>query len=90
MWEEQPEYQKAQAKMMGVGVVLAFLAGVVFCVSRREWHLLRQVLLMGGAFAFCMGLLSGTAWLLVRIFARRRSHKGTDNSGTREGPPSVR
>jgi len=75
MWEEQPEYQKAQAKMIGVGVVLVFLLGIVYCVFERDWHLLRQVLAFAGAFLFCMGLLSGTAWLLVRIFARRRSHR---------------
>jgi len=75
MWEEQPEYQRAQAKMIGVGVVLVFLAGIVYCVCEGDWHLLGQILLFGGALVFCMGLLSGTAWLLVRIFSRRRAHR---------------
>ena len=72
MWEEHPEYQKAQAKMIGVGLVLLFIAGVVYSISERDWHLLRQVLLFAAAFVFCIGLMSGTAWLVVKILTRRR------------------
>src|SRR5205823_1146300 len=33
-------------------------------------HLLRQVLLLTGAFVFCVGVFSGTAWLMVKILIR--------------------
>lgn len=72
MWEEQPEYQKAQAKLIGVALVLLFIYGVVYCVSERDWDPLRQVLLFAGALVIAFGLLSGTAWLLVKIFTRGR------------------
>ena len=72
MWEEHPEYQKAQAKMIGIGLVLLLVAGIVYCISERDWDTMRQVLLFAGAIVFCLALLSGTAWLLVRIFTRRR------------------
>ena len=71
MWEEHPEYQKLQAKMIGLGLVLLLVAGVAYCISERDWDSLRQVLLFAGAIVFCLALLSGTAWLLVRIFTRR-------------------
>ena len=70
MWEEQPEYQKAQAKLIGVALVLLFIYGVVYCISERDWDLLKQILLFAGALVIAFGLLSGTAWLLVKIFAR--------------------
>ncbi len=72
MWEEQPKYQKAQAKLIGVVLVLLFIYGVVCCISERNWDLLRQVLLYAGALVVASGLLSGTAWLLVRILTRGR------------------
>jgi hypothetical protein len=64
MWEEHPDYQKAQAKMTGLGLVLLFIAGVVYRISERDWHLLAQILLLTGAFVFYLVLLSGTAWLV--------------------------
>jgi hypothetical protein len=71
MWEEHPAYQKAQAAAIGVGLVLLLLAGIVYCVSERNWPLLGQVLLFAGTLVLCLVLLSLTARLLVRIFTRR-------------------
>jgi hypothetical protein len=73
MWEENPEYQKAQAKMIGIGLVLLFVAGVVFCVLERDWHLLGELFKFAGALVFCMGLLYGAARLLVRILGQSAS-----------------
>jgi hypothetical protein len=79
MWEEQPEYQKAQAKLIGVTLVGLFIYGVVCCVLERDWALLKEVLLIVGALIIAFGLLSGTAWLLVKIFTRnRRRNSGED------------
>jgi len=75
MWEEHPSYQKAQAAASGVGLVLLLLAGVVYCVSERNWSLLGQVLLLAGSLVFSLALLSLTARLLVRVLTRRRNEK---------------
>jgi hypothetical protein len=32
MWKEEPEYQKAQAKMIAIGIVLLFIGGIVYSV----------------------------------------------------------
>ena len=72
MWDEHPESQKAQAKLIGVILVLLFIYGVVYCILERDWDLLGQVLLFAGALVVAIGLLSGTAWLLVKIFTRGR------------------
>jgi hypothetical protein len=71
MWEEHPEYQKAQAKLIGIGLVLLLVAGIADCISERDWDSLRQVLLFAGAIVLCLALLSGTARLVVGIFTRR-------------------
>lgn len=75
MWEEHPAYQKAQVAVIGVGLALLLLAGVVHCVSERNWELLGQVLLLAGSLLFCLALLSLTARLLVRVFTRKRHEK---------------
>jgi len=81
MWEEHPAYQKAQAAAIGVGLVLLLVAGVVYCVSERDWHLLAQVLLFAGGLVFCLVLLSFTARLLVWLFTRRRSGGSAKRDG---------
>jgi hypothetical protein len=70
MWEEEPWYQKQQMKTIGVLIVVFFAVYVLYAVSERDWHLLRQTLLFGAALLIAMGTLSGTAWLLVKIFTR--------------------
>jgi len=70
MWEEHPWYQKQQMKTIGVLIVVLFVVYVGYAVSEHDWHLLRQILLYGAALLIAMGLLSGTAWLLVKIFTR--------------------
>lgn len=75
MWEEHPAYQKAQAAGIGIGLVLLLLAGVVYCVSERDWRLLAQVLLIAGSGVFCLALLSFAARLLVMGFSRRKEKR---------------
>ena len=72
MWEEHPEYQKAQAKMLGIGLALLFVSVVAYSISGRDWHLLWQVLSAAGALLLSGALLSGAAWLIVRLFTRKR------------------
>ena len=78
MWEEHPEYQKLQAKTIGVGLVLLFLGCIVYSISREDWQMLRLVLFIGVAFVISVALLSGTAWAVVRVLTQKRRSK--DNS----------
>jgi len=71
MWEEHPEYQKSQMRLIGIGVALWVAVYIVFSISNRDWDLLRQILLFVGAFVFVFGLFSGGAWLLVRLFTKK-------------------
>jgi hypothetical protein len=71
VWEGDPAYQEAQVAATGVGLILLFIACVVYCLSRSDWHLLCQVLRFAGALVFCLALLSLTGRLLVKVFTRR-------------------
>ena len=73
MWEEHPEYQKSQALMVGVLVLMLFGLYVGFAIVNRDWDLLRKTLLLAGALVGVLGLLSGLAWLVVKIFTRGRT-----------------
>lgn len=75
MWEEHPAYQKAQAAAIGIGLILLFIAGVVYCVSERDWHSLSLVLLFAGGLVFCLALLSLAARLVVRVLTRKRNER---------------
>jgi uncharacterized membrane protein YbaN (DUF454 family) len=80
MWEEHPEYQKQQALTIGL-IILALLvlyAGYAF--RKRNWELLGQVLMIAAAMIVAIGLLSGTVWLLVKIFTRRKPEPRQDGS----------
>lgn len=75
MWEEHPECQKQQAKMIGVLVVFTIILYIGYAIKERDWDLLRQVLLYSGALIISLGLLSGTAWLFVKILTRLKKHE---------------
>ena len=65
--------------MMGGTLVRLFIYGAVYCISERDLGLLKQVLLFAGALVVAFGFMSGTAWLLVKIFTRgRRRDSGED------------
>ena len=70
MWEEHPDYQKLQAGVIGlllVGILVFFIVG---SIVERDWEMLKQTLLFAGAFLAAIGLLSGTAWLAVKLLTR--------------------
>ena len=71
MWEEHPWYRKQQARTIGLFVVglVVFYAG--YDITHRDWPLLGQVLMAATGLVVAIGLLSGIAWLVVRLLARR-------------------
>jgi formate hydrogenlyase subunit 3/multisubunit Na+/H+ antiporter MnhD subunit len=73
MWEEHPQYQKSQMRLIGIVVALLIAIYVVSAVSNHDWNLLGQILLFVGAFAVAFGLLFVFVWLLVKIFTRRQA-----------------
>jgi formate hydrogenlyase subunit 3/multisubunit Na+/H+ antiporter MnhD subunit len=73
MWEEEPWYQKQQARLIGFGVALLVTIYIVFAIANHDWDLLRQILLFVGAFTIAFSLIFGFVWLVVRIFSCRHS-----------------
>ena len=71
MWEEHPEYQKSQMRLIGIGAALLVVIYIIFAVSNHDWDLLRQILLFVGAFVLAIGLFTGGAWLLVRLLTKK-------------------
>jgi hypothetical protein len=73
MWEEHPEYQKSQAKAIGLLVVVMFLGAVIYSASNRHWDLLRLVLNAGIGLAVALAIFPLAAWIVVKVVARRQS-----------------
>lgn len=73
MWEEHPEYQKLQARVIGLGVSALAALYIIDAVAQHDWDLLKQVLVFVGAFVVAFGLVFGFVWLLVKIFTRRQT-----------------
>ncbi len=86
MWEENPEFQKQQGRLIAVLLLFLVVVYVVGAIVTRDWDLLEQVLLFTGAFVIALGLLFGFVWVLMKIFTRKRredskiedSHKKAD------------
>lgn len=77
MWEEHPEYQKQQAKMIGVLILLVFALYVGYCIEEQDWALLKSVLEFAGAFIAVLAVFPICAWLLVKLLKRNRTNDST-------------
>jgi len=75
MWEEHPAYQKQQAKIIGVLAFIIFFLYTGYAISERDWHVLGQTLLFAAALIASVGLLSGSAWLVVKVLLRDREDR---------------
>jgi hypothetical protein len=73
MWEEDPAYQKAQARMVGLLVLLLFIGSASYCALNRDWEGMRLVLYAGFGLAVALALFSLAAWLVVKAVARFRA-----------------
>ena len=73
MWEEHPEYQKAQARMIGLLVLMVFLCSLIYYVSKRDWDLFRQVLYAGVGLLVALAIFPFAAWVFVKVVGRRRN-----------------
>jgi len=79
MWEEHPEYQKAQMRLIGLGLLALTIIGILYAAREQDWDLLRQVFLMAGGLIIALCLISGFVWTLIKIFTRKPGNdKGTD------------
>jgi hypothetical protein len=81
MWEEHPEYQKQQARWIGLGIAALIVLYIVFAVIHHDWDLLGQVLLFVADFAMALGLVFGFVWLVVKIFTTRNANKSKSKDG---------
>jgi hypothetical protein len=73
MWEEHPDYQKAQARLIGLGMALIVIGYSIYAIVEQDWDLLRHILLFAGAFIFALALIFGFVWMLMKIFTRKRA-----------------
>lgn len=73
MWEEHPKYQKRQVQLIGVLLLFLLAVAVVSFIATRDWDSLKQVFLFAGAFAIALGFVVGFAWMVVKIFTRKRA-----------------
>ncbi len=73
MWEEHPEYQKRQARMIGLIVLALLLLYLGYAIIHRDRNVLKTTLQVAAAVIIALGVLSGSAWLVVRFFTRPRS-----------------
>ena len=80
MWEEHPAYQKAQARMIGLLVAMLFVCSAIYCVSKRDWDLLRLVLYAGAGLFAALALLPVAAWLIIKVLRRLRGSASKSNS----------
>ena len=79
MWEEHPEYQKAQMRLIGLGLAALTIVGIIYAACEPGWDLLRQMLLMAGGLIIALGLIFGFVRALVKIFTRKPGNeKGTE------------
>ena len=73
MWEEHPEYQKAQVRLIGFLLLLLLIVTVVSLAVAHDWDSLKQVLLFAGAFVIALALVFGVVWTMVKIFTRKHA-----------------
>jgi len=74
MWEEHPEYQKHQAKMIGGLIVLVLVLSIGYCIKKQDRDLLKNVLELAAAFLVGLALLPIFAWLIVKLLKRSTSN----------------
>lgn len=79
MWEEEPWYQKQQAKKIGLTVLGLFALYLGWAVVHRDWDLLKGTLVAGGCLIAALGLLVGLVWVLVKVFTRSSSKQPRRN-----------
>ncbi len=70
MWEEHPEYQKAQARMIGLLVLAVFIGSALYGVAKHNWEILRLVLYAGVGLILAVAVLSLGGRLVVKALSR--------------------
>lgn len=73
MWEEHPEYQKHQAKMLGVLILLVWVLYVGHSIEEHDWDLLKSIIAFTGAFAAVVAAFPIGAWLIVKLIKKMGS-----------------
>ena len=73
MWEEHPAYQKLQAAMVGLLVLVLFIGGVLYCTSTGDWDSLRLVIYAAAGLVVALAIFPLAAWVIVKAVARRRA-----------------
>ena len=75
MWEEHPEHQKWQARMIGLLSLFCFVVYTLHFISGHDWDSLETSLLVVGGIIIGMGMFVGFVRALVKIFATKSRDK---------------
>jgi len=70
MWEEHPEYQKSQMRLIGWIVAAVIVYFLIWAAVQREWDIFFDICLVVGGVALVLSLLVGLVWLVVKILTR--------------------
>lgn len=70
MWEEHPEYQKHQAKMIGVLILLVLALYIGYSIKERDWDLLKNVIEFTGAFVVVLAAFPLCAWFILKLIKK--------------------
>jgi hypothetical protein len=73
MWEEHPEYQKQQAKLLGVLLVLLFIYGMMIA---DDWEDRKQVITFAACFVAAAATFPLVAWFLIKLAKLLRPRRG--------------
>jgi hypothetical protein len=76
-WEEHPEYQKFQAKIIGILVLLGFALYIGYSIKECDWDLLENTIKFGGAFVLVLAAFPMCAWLIVLLIKKARRTSGS-------------
>lgn len=76
MWEEHPDYQKAQMRFIGIMVAVGIGVCLGWAVFQRDWELFRGISLVVGGVVLALLILVGLVRLVVRILSRRHGYDG--------------
>jgi hypothetical protein len=73
MWEEHPEYQKSQMRLIGWIVASVIVLYLAWAAVHRDWEMFRGICLVVGGVILVLSLVVGCVWLLIKILTRRHT-----------------
>ncbi len=70
MWEEEPEYQRAQARIIGLLVVGLLVGIAAYSLFQHDWALLQVVLMAAVGLGVALFLVPVVLRLVLKVLGR--------------------